>query len=295
MKNLNLFLWIFTTVIATFFAYHTYTHTRIRYKDLESVMQQNLVVEKGVKISNRETKKVYGNGIELTEMQGRSPKDLAILNKAKTIKNHTDSLLQLIDSLIFITENTKTDEKISLKVENITLLNEYAINYPQFVAKQDSALLGIKREVISTFDTKTYYLPFIKQNNLHVGYCYKRINYKSIDKLIARIGGVGFRCYFKIPILGVAKSYIVKSGNIYEASVFITDYRTSCYPEMQISEGIIGVKGDVGEIEIKNVKAQNYNREGKATKTLTGKITIMKADGSDTTFTLSTNYTVKKK
>jgi hypothetical protein len=64
---------------------------------------------------------------------------------------------------------------------------------------------------------------------------------------------------------------------------------------MQISEGKINVRGDVGEIEIPNVKAQNYDSEGKATKTLTGKIMIMKADGSDTTFTLSTSYTVKKK
>ena len=295
MKNLNLFLWIFTTAIATFFAYHTYTHTRIRYKDLESVMQQNLAVERGIKNTNKETKKIYNHGIYLTDKQGRSPKDLEILNKAKTIKKHTDSLCQFIDSLIFIAENTKTDDKISLKVENITLLNEYAINYPQFVAKQDSALLGIKREVISPFDTKTYYLPFIKQNNLHVDYCYKRINYKSIDKLIARIGGVGFSCYFGIPIIKVAKSYIVQSGKIYEASVFITNYDKYYYPEMQISEGSLNVRGDVGEIIIPNVKAKNYNSEGKATKILTGIITIMKPDGSDTTFNLSTSYTVKKK
>jgi hypothetical protein len=64
---------------------------------------------------------------------------------------------------------------------------------------------------------------------------------------------------------------------------------------MQVSKGKVIVKGEVGEIEIPNVKAQNYNSEGKATKTLTGKITIMKADGSDTTFTLSTSYTVKRK
>ncbi len=56
MKNLNLFLWIFTTAIATFFAYHTYTHTRIRYKDLESVMMQNLAVEKGIAITRADTR-----------------------------------------------------------------------------------------------------------------------------------------------------------------------------------------------------------------------------------------------
>jgi hypothetical protein len=64
---------------------------------------------------------------------------------------------------------------------------------------------------------------------------------------------------------------------------------------MRSAEGSVNVKGDVGEIEITNVKVKKYNSEGKATKTLTGKITIKKADGSDTTFTLSTSYTVKRK
>ena len=87
--------------MATYFAYHTYTHTRIRYKDLESVMQQNLAVEKGIKITQRDTKKQYLLGIELVEMQGRSPKDVAILQKATNINKYTTTVLQEVDSLIF--------------------------------------------------------------------------------------------------------------------------------------------------------------------------------------------------
>jgi hypothetical protein len=295
MKNLNLFLWIFTTAIATFFAYHTYTHTQIRYKDLESVMMQNLAMEKGIKNTNRETKKIYNHGIYLIDKMGNNPKDNENLYKAKTIKNHTDSLLQIIDSLTFIAKNTKIDDKLGLDAVNIALLNEYAINYPQFVAKQDTALLDMKGVITTTFKNEIYHLPFLQQNNLHFQYVCNRIGYKSIERMVARVGGVGFHCYFGIPIIKVAKSYIVKSGAMYEASVFITDYDKRWYPKMQISKGIVNVRGEVGSIEIKNVKAQSYNSEGKATKTLTGKITIMKADGSDTTFTLSTSYTVKKK
>jgi hypothetical protein len=287
-------LWIFTLAISIFFAYHTYTHTRLRYKDLESVMQQNLAVEKGIKNTNRETKKIYNHGIYLTEMQGRSPKDLEILNKAKAIKNHTDSLLQIIDTLIFITKNTKIDNKLGLDAVNIALLNEFAINYPQFVAKQDTALLDMKGEITPTFKSEIYHLPFLQQNNLHFQYVCNRISYKSVDEMIARIGGVVLHCG-RIIAMASPQSQIVKVEQVYQAKMFITFGNMHSPPEMQISEGSINVKGDVGSIEIKNVKAQNYDSEGKATKTLTGKITIMKADGSDTTFTLSTNYTVKKK
>jgi hypothetical protein len=206
MKNLTLFLWILTTAMAVFFAYHTYTHTGIRYKDLESVMMQNLAVEKGIKIVKRETKKIYLNGIEATEIQGNTPKDRITLNKAKTIKNHTDSLLQIIDSLTFIAEDIKIDDKPSLKVENIALLNEYTAKYPQFVSKQDSALQNTKGKIASVFKNENYYFPFIKQNNLHIDYYYQKINYESIDNLVSKIGGTIIRCCFHIPIYVVSKT-----------------------------------------------------------------------------------------
>ncbi len=294
MKNLNIFLWIFTTAIATFFAYHTYTHTRIRYKDLESVMQQNLAVEKGIKSTNKETKKIYNHGIYLTEKMGNTPKDNENLRKAKIIKNHTDSLFKIIDSLIFIAKNTNIDNKLGLDTKNIALLNKYTINYPQFIAKQDTALLDMVGEITSTFKNEIHHLPFLQQNNLHFQYVCNRIGYKSVDRMIARIGGVVLRCYFGSPVLVTAKSKFVRSGNIYEAFMFITDYTQSFKSSMRVSEGSVEYSWSTGSIEIKNVKAQNYNGEGKATKTLTGKITIKKADGSDTTFTLSTSYTVKK-
>jgi hypothetical protein len=102
-------------------------------------------------------------------------------------------------------------------------------------------------------------------------------------------------CFDKILSVGFPQSNTVKVGEVYQAQMLVTTNSIQQRPQMQISEGSLNVKGDIGEIEIPNVKAQNYDREGKATKTLTGKITIMKADGSDTTFTLSTSYIVKKK
>jgi hypothetical protein len=95
--------------------------------------------------------------------------------------------------------------------------------------------------------------------------------------------------------MAVPKSRIVKSGEKYKANIILVgSSRGTKVKSMRSTEGSLNIKGYVGEIEIPNVKAQSYNSEGKATKTLTGKITIKKADGSDTTFTLSTSYTVKK-
>jgi hypothetical protein len=56
--------------MAVFFAYHTYTHTVIRYKDLESVMMQNLAVEKGIASTRKNTKKQINDGIALTQRWG---------------------------------------------------------------------------------------------------------------------------------------------------------------------------------------------------------------------------------
>jgi hypothetical protein len=295
MKNLNLFLWIFTTAIATFFAYHTYTHTRIRYKDLESVMMQNLMVEKGIAITRRNTKKQLLGAKDLVEKQGNVPKDMAILNKAKLLKNYEDTNLVILDSLSFIAENTKIDDKVSLKVENITLLNEYHQKLPLFFAAQDTSLTDLGEAIPSLWDNQKYCPAFIQKNNVGLRSKFARIEAKGVDRLTSKIGGVCGGGWSKILGIASAKSQIVKIGEQYEATMFIEASNNHIRPKMQISEGEIEVRGDVGSIEIKNVKAKNYNSEGKATKILTGKITIKKADGSDTTFTLSTSYTVKKK
>jgi hypothetical protein len=290
------FLWIFTTAITTFFAYHTYTHTRIRYKDLESVMQQNLAVEKGIASTRQNTKKQFLGAKYLVEKQGNTPKDMAILNKAKLLKNYADTNLVILDSLSFIAENTKIDDKVSLKAENIALLTEHHQIFPKFFAAQDTSLTDLGEAIPSLWNNQKYCPAFIQKNSVGLRSKFVRIETKAVDKLTAKIGWGG-TCCFGCRIYGIAstKSQIVKVGEIYEAKMVVIMSGTQIKPKMQISEGSINVRGDVGEIYIKNVKAQNYNSEGKATKILTGKITIKKADGNDTTFTLSTSYTVKKK
>jgi hypothetical protein len=289
------FLWIFTTAIATYFAYHTYTHTRIRYKDLESVMMQNLAVEKGTEITRLNTKKQLLGAKDLVEKQGNVPKDMAILNKAKLIENYTDTNLIILDSLSFVAKNTKIDEKTSLKTQNIALLNEYHQKSPLFFAIQDTSLTDLSEAIPSLWNNQKYCPAFIQKNSVGLRSKFVRIETKAVDKLTAKIGWGG-TCCFGCRIYGIAstKSQIVKVGEIYEAKMLVIMSGTQIKPKMQVSEGKVIVKRDVGDIEIKNVKAQNYNSEGKATKILTGKITIMKADGNDTTFTLSTSYTVKK-
>jgi hypothetical protein len=296
MKNLNLFLWIFTTAMAILFAYHTYTHTRIRYKDLESVMMQNLAVEKGIEVTRQNTERQLLGSIDLAYKQGNTSKDRAILKKAKLLRNYADTNLVILDSLSFIAENTKIDGKISLKAENIALLNEYHQKIPLFFAAQDTSLTDLGEAIPFLWDNQKHCPAFIQKNNVGIKSRFVRIETKSIDRLTSQIGGVYMCCFCRsIYCMASAKSQIIKTGENYEASMFLTTDRIQIRPQIEVSEGKINIRGDIVDIEIKNVKAQNYNSEGKATKTLTGKITIKKADGSDTTFTLSTSYTVKKK
>jgi hypothetical protein len=294
MKNLNLFLWIFTTAMATFFAYHTYMHTRIRYKDLESVIQQNLAVEKGIATLKRNNWKQFEAALTLVERQGSVPKEMTILQKATNIRKYTETVLETVNNSVLVKNALVLDTKMSINSDKIDFISPFYISFPQFVATRDTLLNDLGSPIISLLDTKNYYLPFFQQRNLRQNYTILRIEHKGVERLVSTIGSVGSG-WSRILGIASAKSQIVKIGEKYEADMILIISRTQKRPKMQVSESKIDVKGDVGEIEIKNVKAQNYNSEGKATKTLTGKITIKKADGSDTTFTLSKSYTVKRK
>ncbi len=299
MKNLNLFLWIFTTAIATFFAYHTYTHTRIRYKDLESVMQQNLAVEKGIATTKRNTKLQLGEFLMLIEITGNSPQDILICKKAKSIYALTDSITKSLNNLSTQHKPIMIDEKVNIEQKELAFMSVYGHTIPSIIAQKDTSLNYLAYPITLAIGKKAHFYPLYQQAILGYSYRFARLETKAVDRTISVIAICNIRID-KVIAMASAKNYVLNSGEVYEAQMFISRGRleTLKYPisdcKMQISEGNIYVKGDVGEIEIKNVKAQNYNSEGKATKTLTGKITIKKADGSDTTFTLSTSYTVKK-
>jgi hypothetical protein len=258
-------------------------------------MQQNLAQENNIESMRNHTQKQLKKCEELTIEIGDAPKDRAILNKAKMVKNYADSIFKKIDTLVFIENDNENNRKISLNHQNITLLNSINTEFSLFVSKQDTSLSDLNGFMtFIQWDSATYLLPFINKQKLCIKSIAARIESKGVDKLTSQIGRMGWHCD-RILGMATAKSQTVRVGKMYEADMFLTNCSTQIKPEMQVSESKIEVRGDVGSIEIKNVKAKNYNSEGKATKTLTGKITIKKADGNDTTFTLSTSYTVKKK
>jgi hypothetical protein len=301
MKNLTLFLWILTTAMAMFFAYHTYTHTGIRYKDLESVMMQDLAVEKGINITRQNTDKQVYNFIDLIEKQGKSPADLRIINTITSISIATDTTLRLLDSMTVDNKLPAIDYKVRIGDEIINFMTNCGHKIPIAISKKDSSLLELATSIIPFIDNTLHFYPFSQQAILAYKNRFARLETKGVDRILSSMCIITIK-FDKVLAMASAKSHVVNSGKVYEAQMFISrgelevfNHPINC--QMQISEGYIrtNFEGDVGEIEIKNVKAQNYNSEGKATKTLTGKIMIMKADGSDTTFTLSTSYTVKKK
>jgi hypothetical protein len=299
MKNLNLFLWIFTTAMATYFAYHTYTHTRIRYKDLESVMMQNLAQEKGIEITRNNTERQFTLIFYLIEKQGNTPADLRIANKVKAIYLATDNTLRLLDSINSEDRTLAIDDKFSISNETLNFMSEYGYKIPKQISLKDTSLLELAIPIIPFIDNKRHFYPFSQQATLAYKNRFARLETKGVDRILSRTSGPTIK-FDKIFAMASQKKYVFSRGEMYEAKVFLgtSDLETAKYYfacQMQVSEGKIYVKRDVGDIEIKNVKAPKYNSEGKATKTLTGKITIKKADGNDTTFMLSTSYTVKKK
>jgi hypothetical protein len=293
------FLWIFTLAISSFFAYHTYTHTRLRYKDLESVMQQNLAMEKGIAITRQNTKRQFSMMVDLIEKQGNHPKDLLIVNKVKSIYVATDTTLRLLDSMTIDNKPLTIDDKIRIANEGLNFMNDYGHKIPIAISKKDSSLLELATPILPFIDNEAYFYPFSQRAIFAYKNRFARLETKGVDRSISVIACGGNIRFDKVFAMAAAKSHVVNSGKIYEAQMFIStdELETAKHfftCQMKISEGEIYVKKAVGDIYIKNVKAQNYNSEGKTTKTLTGKITIKKADGSDTTFTLSKNYTVKK-
>jgi hypothetical protein len=300
MKKLTYFLWFLVGIASAFFAYHTYTHTRIRHKDLESVMMQNLAMEKGVAITRQNTAKQLAYYLFLIEKQGNTPKDIVIGKRAKSVYTLTDSITNSLDSLITQYKFMAINEPVTIPENELVFMSAYGHTIPSIIAYKDTSLHYLTDTIKLTIGKQAHFYPFYQQAILAYENRFVRLETKGVDRIISIMGGVIIR-FDKIIAMASAKKYVLNSGEVYEAQMFISRGQLEAlkYPisdcKMQISEGEIDVRGDLGEIEIKNVKAQNYNSEGKATKTLTGKITIKKADGSDTTFTLSTSYIVKKK
>jgi hypothetical protein len=297
-------LWIFTLAITIFFAYYTYTHTSLRYKDLESVMQQNLAVEKGVTQNRLNIQQQINDYKKVVEES--YPNGFHSLEEANNIQKYSNNLK--IDSLIFVETNANLISKGSFSTQNRTLLHKQGVLFTNFVADKVRDDILLSTSILGEPDTskvvslrgipffplgnETHYFPILQQQSLYIRGTFNRLTHKGIDHF-APILHVSCN-WEKIMIETAPKSQTIKIGQKYEAYMFLGGGIKQQQPKMQTSEGSVLVKGVVGEMEIPNVKAQNYNSKGKATKTLSGKITIKKADGSDTTFTLSKNYTVKQ-
>jgi hypothetical protein len=290
MKNLNLFLWIFTTAIATYFAYHTYTHTRIRHNDLESVMQQNLAVEKGITTLRKMSLKELYRAKRNIEKQGNNPKDIVILQEAESIKNYKDSLMQIVDSLIFMKKNAKTDSIMTLEAKNIAILNTYSKEFTKFVNKQRINDNTVRINSYLLMNTNKHYLPFMQLSSKNLKLNLAFIEYEGI------INTFGWFCdnviYFdRINTIALAKSKTVKMGQLYEANMFLYSKIDSFRPILSISEGQIQVEdNNIFNIIIPNVKIQKNTN-----KILRGIVKIAYENGSDSAFSISTSYTVKKK
>lgn len=93
-----------------------------------------------------------------------------------------------------------------------------------------------------------------------------------------------------------AESEVVEEGQTYKASVFFASYfNGNGIPlRMSSSEGAVEVKEGIGHVKFK-ATANKFDEKGLAKKTWKGAITLRTTRGTDTTFSVETEYFVKKK
>jgi hypothetical protein len=269
---------------------------QLQNENLEkSIIQRRLDIQKQLNDYKKDVEENYFDGFRSLE-------------KANSIQKYGNNLK--IDSLAFIETTDILVNKASFSTQNINLLNRYGVQFTNFIADKVCNEILLSTSILREPDTsnvayfrempffpltdETHYLPILEQQSLQIRKAFTRTTHKGIDEF-ARVASYKSHCGKQAIIEAFPKSKTVKVGKKYEAYMVLVGSSKQKRPQMRSAEGSVNVKGDVGEIEITNVKVKKYNSKGKATKTLTGKITIKKADGNDTTFTLSTSYTVKKK
>ncbi len=292
MKTHHL-LWLLVLLATILVAYHTHTHTRLREVDLEMVQLQNEVIGKSLKKIKNETDYLVLHGEELTYEQGNSPKDVVNLNKARRIKAYADSLIGEYRPMTLGESNLK----VGLSNQKLAFWNTQDTIYSNFIVAQDTSLSQFKdRLLYETLQDEAYYAPFLLQQELGILHHLHAINYKSIDRLIACIGGVVIRCYFGSPVMKVPIYQTITNGNIYEGRMFMTDYtKRFNIIEFKLNtdekKWTLETKGNLALITIPTTK----QHKDSVVKSLTGKIKYLKPDGTDTTFQVKANYVVRKR
>lgn len=98
----------------------------------------------------------------------------------------------------------------------------------------------------------------------------------------------------KFQPFATAESEVVSEGEMYKAKIFFTAYADLPVMEMSSSEGKVEVKDGIGKVRFK-ATADKFDENGLAKKSWKGKITLKTVRGNDTTFSIETEYIVKKK
>jgi hypothetical protein len=296
MTKAGLLIMIFqVTIIAAIGCYFYQTQTRIRNTDLEAIMKQNNSITRGIETTRKNSQKELREFDKIVKISGNSPKDVQMLKQVKTIKNYSDSIFITMDTVTALPKNLKINDLTSLAGRNVEILNEYNTNFPKFIATQDTSLKVLENDIRPFLYSKNNYFPLVQKNMLSLRYRFTRLENMGIDGVVGRVTYCGNIRFDRIVGMAAAKSQLVEEGKTYEALMFIGGSDYAVTTKMQISEGTLNVQGGVGEITLWNVSAKNFDNEGKAMKVLTGKIKVINPDGIDTTYTVSTIYTIKKK
>lgn len=297
MRNPRFIFFAIQIVAIIIGGYYFYqTQTIIRNADLEAIIKQNNATYQGMEMTRKNIKKMADDLRKNVRNQGNHPKDVAILRQAETIESYADSVFNKIDPLKILPENVKINSIVNLGAEKMSVLEACNTNFPNFIATQDTSLQELNKDIRPFQYSNRNCFPLTEKELLIFQYRMMRLERLGVDRITGHFGCGLNILYPSIFVMTAPQSQVVEVGKTYEALMFLAKYNYAMRTKMEISEGRVSLRNDnIGEIEIANVSATNFDKYGKAIKTLTGKITVPNRNGFDTTYTVSTTYTVIKK
>ncbi|MFT7033565.1 MAG: gliding motility-associated protein GldM [Cyclobacteriaceae bacterium] len=296
-----------------------------------SVLEKFLLINDAFEETNNENKAENANKVESIQKavtdNGNRPKDQAVLDKAKTVRESTKTILKIIEEYktLLVLESGGRDEKgvilgkkdidtaprIFVKQEEGKVLkgklNGYSANLRTITG--DNSIKDIARDAkdIAVFadDPNQNEKGFADLNFGHntpmVGALASLSQFqndviteetKALETLAAEVGAQDLKFDLIVPMVKPV-SNIVASGTKYEAEMFIAASASGMKPTMTYNGNDIEVIGGKGQISF-TASASSYDKEGLSRQTFIGAINVPIAGGADTTFRDTITYFVSK-
>ena len=296
-----------------------------------TVLEKFIFINKSLESSVQETNVSNANTVGRIEAQvdeaGNRKADVAVLEKARSVREQTQKVLTNLQSLKeeLVTITGGYDEENKDKPKNLddeetmanyminqkkgqelqSLLNEYAAYLQQTTGIETTPIaLDAKDNPVFANDPNQRNKNFAELNfaNTPLVAGLATITQfetevlmresSALDKLAREVGAQDVKFDRIVPMVR-PESKVVAAGTKYKADMFIAASSSAVTPDMYVDGKKVPVVNGMGQVEFM-ASAGNFNEEGLARKTFESKITVSLPGGKDTTYTETQEYFVAK-